>query len=41
MDAVAPQVWDDAKLLLLNYPNNPTGAAATRQFYEQDRKSVV
>ena len=35
LDAVDPQVWDDAKLLLLNYPNNPTGAAATRQFYEQ------
>ncbi|MEK9630052.1 MAG: LL-diaminopimelate aminotransferase [Nitrospinota bacterium] len=26
---------DRAKILLLNYPNNPTGAKATREFYEE------
>jgi L-glutamine---4-(methylsulfanyl)-2-oxobutanoate aminotransferase len=28
-------VVDKAKLLLLNYPNNPTGAVATKEFFSQ------
>ena len=34
-DAVDPALWDRAKLLILNYPNNPTGAVATLGFYER------
>jgi LL-diaminopimelate aminotransferase len=34
-DAVPASVLPDAKLLLLNYPHNPTGAVATREFYEK------
>ena len=33
-DAVNPALWTRAKLLILNYPNNPTGAAATPELYE-------
>ncbi|MBW3080875.1 pyridoxal phosphate-dependent aminotransferase [Bifidobacterium saguinibicoloris] len=33
LDAVDPALWDRAKLLILNYPNNPTGAVATPEFY--------
>lgn len=33
-DAIPASVLPDAKLLLLNYPHNPTGAVATREFYE-------
>ncbi|KFI98804.1 pyridoxal phosphate-dependent aminotransferase [Bifidobacterium stellenboschense] len=33
LDAVSPRLWDEAKLLILNYPNNPTGAVATPEFY--------
>ncbi|PLS28979.1 pyridoxal phosphate-dependent aminotransferase [Bifidobacterium parmae] len=33
LDAVDPNLWDEAKLLILNYPNNPTGAVATSDFY--------
>ncbi len=33
-DAIPAAVLPDAKLLLLNYPHNPTGAVATREFYE-------
>ena len=29
-----PDIWDEAKLLILNYPNNPTGAVATRELFE-------
>ncbi|MBT1172316.1 aminotransferase class I/II-fold pyridoxal phosphate-dependent enzyme [Bifidobacterium sp. MA2] len=35
LDAVDPALWDRAKLLILNYPNNPTGAVATPEFYER------
>ena len=35
LQSVDPQIWRRAKLLILNYPNNPTGAAATASFYEQ------
>ncbi|MUH58727.1 pyridoxal phosphate-dependent aminotransferase [Bifidobacterium canis] len=34
LDAVAPQTWQDVKLLVLNYPNNPTGAQAPLSFFE-------
>ena len=30
-----PDVLAKAKLLVLNYPNSPTGKVATREFYEQ------
>lgn len=33
LDAVPGAVWDEAKLLILNYPNNPTGAVATPEFF--------
>ncbi len=32
---IKPTVLKKAKLLYLNYPNNPTGATATREFYEE------
>lgn len=35
LEAIPQQVLDRAKLLYLNYPNNPTGASATRPFFEQ------
>jgi LL-diaminopimelate aminotransferase len=34
-DAISPDVWQKAKLLVLCYPNSPTGALATREFYEK------
>ncbi|MBI5365843.1 MAG: LL-diaminopimelate aminotransferase [Planctomycetes bacterium] len=33
LEAIDPQVLKLAKVLWLNYPNNPTGAVATREFY--------
>jgi LL-diaminopimelate aminotransferase len=33
--AVPPDIRRRAKLLVLNYPNSPTGAVATRDFYRQ------
>lgn len=33
--AIPSSVAKAAKLLFLNYPNNPTGAVATREFYEE------
>src|SRR5262245_1743520 len=33
--AITPDVWQRTKLLVLNYPNSPTGKTATREFYEQ------
>ncbi|MBN1594045.1 MAG: aminotransferase class I/II-fold pyridoxal phosphate-dependent enzyme [Candidatus Coatesbacteria bacterium] len=35
LDAIAPDVARRAKFLLFNYPNNPTGAEETREFYEK------
>lgn len=35
LDAVDPVILDKAKLLYLNYPNNPTGAGATEEFFER------
>lgn len=34
-DAIPADVWKQAKLLFLNYPNNPTGATVDLAFYEQ------
>ncbi len=34
-DNVPDEVLAKARLLFLNYPNNPTGAVATREFYEK------
>ena len=33
LDAVPPEVVAKAKILVLNYPNNPTGASATLEFF--------
>jgi LL-diaminopimelate aminotransferase len=35
LDAIPHDVWKLAKLMFLNYPNNPTGATADRTFYEK------
>jgi len=35
LKSVAPEIRQRAKILYLNYPNNPTGANATREFYEE------
>src|SRR3989337_1331157 len=35
LDAVPADVRDKAKLLYINYPNNPTGAGATKAFFEK------
>jgi LL-diaminopimelate aminotransferase len=32
---VPAEVWDKTKLLVLNYPNSPTGQVATRDFYSR------
>jgi LL-diaminopimelate aminotransferase len=32
---LTPDIWQRTKLLVLNYPNSPTGKTATREFYEQ------
>ncbi|APR06380.1 LL-diaminopimelate aminotransferase [Lentilactobacillus parabuchneri] len=34
-DTLDKQVVEDAKLMYLNYPNNPTGAVATPAFYQK------
>ena len=34
LEAIPPDVANKAKLLFLNYPNNPTAAAATLEFFE-------
>lgn len=34
-DTVPQEILSRVKLLVLNYPNNPTGAVATSQFFEQ------
>ncbi len=33
LDAVPGETWDRVKLLVLNYPNNPTGAQAPPEFF--------
>lgn len=35
LEAIPEDVARKARLMYLNYPNNPTGAVATRQFYER------
>jgi LL-diaminopimelate aminotransferase len=35
LDSIPHDVLQAAKMLVLNYPNSPTGALATRAFYEQ------
>src|SRR5436309_3036463 len=32
---LSPEVWQRTKLLVLNYPNSPTGKTATREFYQR------
>jgi LL-diaminopimelate aminotransferase len=34
-DAIPPETAAKAKLMFLNYPNNPTGAIATKEFFEE------
>ena len=34
-DAIPPEVLRRARLLILNYPHNPTGATATRDLFEE------
>ena len=33
LDSIPPEVLKQAKVLVLNYPNNPTGASATPEFF--------
>jgi LL-diaminopimelate aminotransferase len=35
LSAISPAVADRAKLMFLNYPNNPTGAVATQEFFAE------
>jgi LL-diaminopimelate aminotransferase len=35
LDAIKPSIANKSKLMYLNYPNNPTGAVATKAFYEK------
>ncbi len=35
LDSIPPAVLKRAKLLYLNYPNNPTGAIATKEFFKK------
>ncbi|MFD1170556.1 LL-diaminopimelate aminotransferase [Oceanobacillus caeni] len=35
LDTLSDSVLKKSKLLYLNYPNNPTGAVATREFFEE------
>jgi LL-diaminopimelate aminotransferase len=35
LDAIPPDVARKAKLMFINYPNNPTGATAEKDFYEK------
>ena len=34
-DSIPDEVLDKARILFINYPNNPTGASATPEFYEK------
>lgn len=33
--SIPADIWEKTKLLVINYPNSPTGKTATREFYEQ------
>jgi LL-diaminopimelate aminotransferase len=35
LDSIPPEVQRRARILWINYPNNPTGACAEREFYER------
>lgn len=35
LDLVPPEILTRAKVIVLNYPNNPTGASATPEFFER------
>ncbi|MCE5336252.1 MAG: LL-diaminopimelate aminotransferase [Desulfobacteraceae bacterium] len=35
LDAIAPDVARRARIIFINYPNNPTGATADRSFYQR------
>lgn len=35
LDSIPPDIRRRAKLLVLNYPNSPTGRTATREFYQR------
>ena len=35
LDQISPSILEKAKLIYLNYPNNPTGAGATEEFFEK------
>jgi LL-diaminopimelate aminotransferase len=35
LDEIPQDIVERAKVIVVNYPNNPTGASATREFYEQ------
>ena len=35
LDGIPDEVRERAKMLVLNYPNSPTGVVATRQFYDK------
>ncbi|MGB0408646.1 MAG: LL-diaminopimelate aminotransferase [Opitutales bacterium] len=35
LDAIPAEVLKKAKIMVLNYPNNPTGASATLEFFEK------
>lgn len=35
LDAIPAEILEKAKILVLNYPNNPTGASATLEFFEK------
>jgi LL-diaminopimelate aminotransferase len=34
-DEISQDTWDRTKMLVLNYPNSPTGQVATREFYSK------
>ncbi len=35
LDAISAETWDRAKVIYVNYPNNPTSAVAPFEFYEK------
>lgn len=39
-EAIDAESWEKARLMFLNYPNNPTGAVADRAFFEETIKEA-
>ncbi len=35
LDTIPEDVWSKVKMLVINYPNSPTGKTASREFYEK------